>query len=568
MDRYALAEPLTTALRDQLQQHPELLQELLSNRGLTAPEDIELFLNPSYDKHLHDPFLMNDMDVAVERTLKAITNNESIVIYSDFDADGIPGGAMMARFFKMIGFENFKNYIPHRHEEGYGFHMEAVETFAEQKTDLIITIDCGITSIDEVVRANEFGMDVIVTDHHECKDELPPAVAVLNHKRLDSTYPEQVLCGSGVAFKFVQGLILRGEFDLAPGAEKALLDLVGIATLSDMVPLTGENRALARFGLMVLRISRRPGLVKLLRKLNINQQHLNEDDVGFMVTPRINAASRMDHPDYAFNLLATDDEKEAGAVVDHLQKLNNERKGVVASITREVHKQLPDNVDELKVICVGKPAWRPSLLGLAANKLVEEYGKPVFLWGKEGGGVLKGSCRCPEAMSVVKILEASGDAVEQFGGHNAAAGFAVSPEKIHDLPERLEEAFAVLEKQGFEITEKPMVDREMSFDEVSWKTFEDIDRLAPFGMGNPKPLFHFKNAEVMSVRAFGKTGDHLELSFQNSKGGKVNAIGFFMKADQFACDLKEGEKISLLANLEKSMFRGRKELRLRIVDVV
>lgn len=568
MDKYATAQPLSEKLKNTLEDHPEILQELLSNRGLTRPEDIELFLSPSYDKHLHDPFLMNDMEKAVDRVLQAIEKNEKVIIYSDFDADGIPGGAMMARFFKMIGFENFENYIPHRHEEGYGFHAEAVEKFAEEDVDLIITVDCGITSIEEVKKVNELGMDVIITDHHECKDELPPAVAVLNHKRNDSTYPEQVLCGAGVAFKLVQGILAKQDFDLAPGSEKALLDLVGLATLSDMVPLTGENRALAHFGLIVLRMSRRPGITQLLRKLNINQQHLNEDDIGFMVTPRINAASRMGDSEHAFRLLATDDEVEAGSVVEHLQKLNDERKGVVGAITREVHKMLPENVESLKVICVGKPSFRPSLLGLAANKLVEEYGKPVFLWGREGGGVLKGSCRCPDEMSVVDILEKSGDAVLHFGGHAAAGGFAVSPEGIHDLSDRLEAAFAEIEKKGFTERQRAMIDRELSFDEVTWQTFDAVDKLAPFGIGNPKPLFHFSNAEIFSVRSFGKTKDHLELQFQNSKGHTINAIGFFMKQDHFKLELKQGERVSLVAHLEKSMFRGRKELRLRIVDIV
>jgi len=565
MDSYTIAEPITSTLREKLQEHPEILQELLSNRGITDPKEIELFLNPSYEKHLHDPFLMNDMDKAVDRVLQAIDKNENILVYSDYDADGIPGAAALMHFFEMINFKNVSNYIPHRHDEGYGFHLEAVEKFKEQNVDLIITIDCGITSIEEVKKANSLGIDVIITDHHECKDELPEAVAILDHKRKDSTYPEQVLCGAGVVFKLIQGILSKRDFGLQKGVEKTLLDLVGIATLSDMVPLTGENRALAKFGLIVLRMSRRPGIVKLLRKLGINQANLTEDDIGFMISPRINAASRMDHPDYAFNLLKTNDEKEAGALVDHLQKLNDERRGVVASITKEVRKQLPDNIEEKKVICIGKPSFRPALLGLAAGKLAEEFGKPVFLWGREGGGVLKGSCRSVGDVSVVDILNKAGDHILQFGGHLAAGGFSVSPENIHDLPEALEEAFSKVEAAEIE---KMMIDRELSFDDVTWQVFEAIDKLSPFGIGNPKPLFHFKEAEISNIRKFGKNKDHLGLEFLNSNNQKIDAIGFFMKEEQFERTIAKGEKVGLLAHLEKSMFRGRKELRLRIVDIL
>jgi len=566
MESYTIADPLSQTIRDSLKEHTELLQELLANRGFVNSEEIEAFLNPQYDLHLHNPFLLNDMDKAVERILKAIDAKEKIVVYSDYDADGIPGAAMMDHFFKIIGYENVSIYIPHRHDEGYGFHLEAIETFKEQEVLLIVTIDCGITSVEEVARANELGIDVIVTDHHECPDPLPDAIAVLDHKRNDSTYPEQVLCGTGVAFKLIQALLSKRDFGLKPGIEKIFIDLVGIATLSDMVPLTGENRAFAKFGLMMLRMSRRTGLVHLLRKLRISQRYITEDDISFMVTPRINAASRMGHPDDAFRLLSTDNEQEAGSLVDYLHKINDERKGVVAAMVKEIRKKLKNQKGE-SIVVTGNPKWKPALLGLAANSLAEDMGKPVFLWGREGSGVLKGSCRSGSSVSVMNIMEEASDSLIKFGGHHAAGGFAVSEKNIHTLPEILQVAYEKVSQEELK-EEKRLIDRKLSFDDVTWKTFESIDKLAPFGVGNPKPLFLFSQACITSVRTFGKTGCHLELGFIDSKGRSISAIGFFMKPEQFQQELSVGVRISLIAHIEKSVFRGRPEIRLRIVDIV
>ena len=564
---FEFATAPTTETEKKLAAYSPLLKTLLANRGIVTREDAEAFLNLSYETHLHNPFLLPDMEEAVTRILKAIDKEEKIVIYSDYDADGIPGGAMLADFFRRIGYENVSNYIPHRHDEGYGFHLEALEQFAKDGASLVITIDCGITAVAEATRAKELGVDLIITDHHECPPELPDACAVIDPKRSDSEYPFDGLCGAGVAFKLVQALLQRRDFGLQPGTEKLLLDLVGIATLSDMVPLTGENRALARFGLMMLRISRRPGIVFLLKKLRMSQPHLTEDDVAFMVTPRINAASRMDHPQDAFDLLYTDDEVTAGTLVEHLHKINDERKGLVASIVKDVHLRPQKEAGESAVLVAGNPKWKPSLLGLVANTLMEDAGRPVFLWGRDGSGALKGSCRASNGVSVVDLMREASDVLLEYGGHTNAGGFSVSHEEVHLLPEKLNRAYKKLSHHELE-TCPVSVDTSLSTDDIHHLTYADIERLAPFGMDNQKPLFMFQDGVLASVRAFGKQKNHLELIVETPSGKNISLIQFFSTPEKFSGKLEVGKKISFLGHIEKSVFGRKQEIRVRLVDLV
>lgn len=551
-----------------------MLDNLLFYRNIKTPQEKEDFLNPNYEKHIHDPFLLKDAKKAAERIIKAIEENENVVIYSDYDADGIPAGVVFHDFFKKINFKNFTNYIPHRHDEGFGLNVDAVNQFIKDKVKLLITLDCGIADIEAVKIAQENGIDVIITDHHEPHDELPPAFAIVDHKQKDCNYPEKILCGSGVGFKLIQAILKIKRFDMKDGHEKWFLDLIGMATLSDMVPLVGENRALAHFGLKVLRMSPRKGLMRLLNHLKINQKYLVEDDIGFMITPRINAASRMGAPMDAFRLLATDDEDEAHKYVLHLDEINNERKGKVASIVKEVKKIISERYNDSprNVIVVGNPQWRPSLLGLVANTCAEEFGRPAFLWGRDGDGIIKGSCRSGGTVSVVEIMNKVKQGVMiQFGGHSASGGFVVSDEGIHYLDDHLNSAFDLLLKEEKSI-EPDYIDMEISLDEVDWNMYKEIEKLAPFGVGNHKPLFIFKNIKIFGIKEFGKEKNHLELSFKKGNGSLINAMGFFMDSKTFKNkdgeNIKIGDRIDLIATLEKSMFRGRAELRMRIEDVV
>ncbi len=548
----------------------DFIDNILFHRGIKTPEERDQFLNLNYDKQNHDPFLLKDAEKAAKRIIKAIENNEKIVIYSDYDADGIPAGVIYHDLFKRIGFKNFVNYIPHRHDEGFGLNADAVDQFIEDKVNLIVTLDCGISDIEAVKLAQDNGIDVIITDHHEPHDILPPAYAIVDHKQKDCNYPEKILCGSGVGYKLIQAILKINRFNLKEGQEKWFLDMVGIATLSDMVPLKGENRIFASYGLAVLRKSPRKGLVRLLNHLKINQKYLNEDDIGFMITPRINAASRMGVPMDAFHLLSTDNEDEAYKFTEHLDRINNERKGTVAALVKEVKKIINERHKDnpRAVIVVGNPEWKPSLLGLVANTCAEEFGKPAFIWGRDGDNIIKGSCRSGNKVSVVDIMRNVEDGVMiQYGGHFASGGFVVNSEAIHHFEDHLNHAFDKLVRENKEI-EPNYIDYEMNLDQITWDTYSKIERLAPFGIGNEKPLFIFKNIKIESIKHFGKEQNHLELSLKSDSGKSINAMGFFMNCESFSKELRVGMRIDLLATLEKSMFRGRAELRLRIVDIL
>ena len=557
----------------------DFIDNLLFHRGVKTSEEKEKFLNPDYEKHIHNPFLLKDAEKSAKRIIKAIENNEKIVIYSDYDADGIPAGVILHDFFKKIGFNNFINYIPHRHDEGFGLNNDAIEQFANDKVDLIITLDCGIGDIEAVKLAKQKEIDVIITDHHEPHTELPPAFAIVDHKQKDCNYPEKILCGSGIAFKLVQAILQIKRFEMKEGQEKWFLDMVGIATLSDMVPLIRENRVFASYGLKVLRKSPRKGLMRLFDHLRMNQRYITEDDIGFMIAPRINAASRMGVPMDAFLLLSTDNDDEAHKYVEHLDHINNERKGIVASLVKEVKKIIKERYTEnpRNVIVAGNPEWKPSLVGLVANICAEEFSKPVFLWGRDGDGVIKGSCRSGGTVSVVDIMhKVPSGVILQYGGHFASGGFSIADEAIHHLEEHLNSAYDLLvkdnEKDGVEI-EPEYIDIELTLDDINWNFYEKIEKLAPFGIGNKKPVFIFNNIKIIGIKEFGKNGNkHLELSFKKVDGQIMKAIGFFMSNEQFKTKEKENIKvndsINLIATMEKSMFGGRIELRLRIVDII
>jgi len=568
MKEYSIRDiELPEKVKKEFAVYPELLGLLLFYRGIETREVAEKFLKPDYYRDIHDPFLMKDMDKAVERILNAIEKKQKILIYSDYDADGIPGAVVLFDFFKKIGFQNFENYIPHRHDEGYSLNLEAVEKFASQKFDLIITIDCGIKDIEETKKAKDFGIDVIITDHHIVGEKLPEAHAILNPKQIDCDYPDKNLAGSGVVFKLVQALIKKGEFEIKEGWEKWLVDMVGLATISDMVSLKGENRVYSYFGMQVLRKSPRHGLIHLLRETKVDQKNLSEDDLVFMVTPRINAASRMGDPIKAFELLSADNEITAGSLAKHLDEINKERKTLVASMVREANKKLKER-DIKDVIVIGSPKWNPGVSGLVASSLVEKHRRTCFVWGRGGDGEIKGSCRSCGIVDVVELMNlVESNIFVNVGGHKMAGGFSVLNDNIHLLEEKLNEAHKNVSKMK-EKTEL-FIDKKISLNDVNWDTYKIIEQLAPFGVDNPKPTFLIENIEIFNVRIFGKQKNHLGLDFRNSRGQNISAIQFFAdESGEGKTDFKRGDKISLVVNLEKSTFRNVNELRLRIVDFI
>ena len=567
---YRLKEAAPSSVAEILKDHDPLTQQLLYTRSIDSKEAADTFFAPDYEAHLHDPFLLTDMERAVKRIYDAFLNNEHIAIYSDYDCDGIPGAVALHDFFTAIGFLNFENYIPDRHYEGFGLAPKAVETLHSRGTTLIITIDCGTVSHDAILRANELGIAVIVTDHHEPDATLPPAYAILNPKR-DDAYPFKGLCGAGVIFKLIQALAIEGRkrdvFVLKEGQEKWFLDMVGLATVADRVPLTGENRALAYFGLQVLRRSRRPGLQQLLRKAKADQRYLTEDDIGFTIGPRINAASRMDTPMDAFHMLSTKDEVQAGVHVLRLESLNNERKGIVAGMSKELKKRL-ENIDVVPdVICMGNPEWKPALVGLAANSLVETYNRPVFLWGRDGNGIIKGSCRSDGKTSIIALMEEAKECFIEFGGHHESGGFSVDDVHIHAVSDALNAAYTKISLLETPECNEVGIDALLTLDEVNQSLLRTLRSFAPFGEGNPKPLFKFEGVIPRSVEIFGKAKDHTKLVF-DTESRPLEAIAFFTLPEDFRATPEAGSACTVIAHVEESYFMNRLQTRLRIVDIV
>lgn len=572
--------------------HPLTLL-LLKNRGVTDEQEIQEFLSPSYEKSLGDPFLIHGMKKAVKRILDAIKHNEKIVIYSDYDCDGIPGGVLLRTFFDDIGYP-VGIYIPHRHNEGYGLHTHALDSLQKQGVSLIITVDLAITNIEEVAYAKKQGIDIIVTDHHLPIHEegngqvVPSAVAVLNSKQEVCTYPDDMLCGCAVAWKLACALLFQLKEDgekgrrdkaseayatvldtvslLKDGYEKWLLDLVGISTVADMVPLVKENRALAYFGLKVLRQTKRPGLQHIFLEQGIAREHLTEDDIAFTIAPRINAASRMGEPIQAHRMLYANNRNEAEKLVEELEALNTERKLGVKDITDGIsfdHEHYKNDV-----VVVGNLMWGPGILGLIAQKIIDETGKPTFVWGQgDDKTTVKGSCRSRGDVHVVELMarvqELFPGIILHAGGHEQAGGFSCAGDKVSQLESALNEAFKHVEVKEKTSSEKK-VDTNLTFDDLSPLTYEAIEVLAPFGVANEKPLFAFTGSKAVSVRWFGKKGEHLEVMYPKTNG-TVKAIMFFAPK---ALEEKLKETHTLQAHFEKSVFRGKKELRLRIQSVL
>jgi len=570
---FPLHDPLTDVLREELSAHDDLTAALLARRGILTKEQAARFLNPSYDLHLHDPFLMTDMKKASRRFADAIISGERIAVWSDYDCDGIPGGVLMHDFLKKAG-ANFENYIPHRHDEGYGMNVAGIEKLAEGGVKLVVTVDSGITDVEPVARANELGMEVIVTDHHLPAEKLPNAFAILNpNARENETYPFKSLCGSGVAWKLICAtLAIATELreKVPEGWEKWLLDMVGLATIADMVPLVDENRVLATYGLLVMRKSPRIGLQKLCRGMRVDQRAITEDDVGFMIAPRVNAASRMGDARDAFRLFTTIDENEADMLAKKLEKANRSRKAEAGAITRAVHARIKERGDVRAVIALGDPEWRPALLGLVAGNIADEYERPVFLWGREGNMSLKGSFRSGGSLQIMELLRTTENMFAQFGGHAAAGGFTLIDTEVFFLEDRLNEAHAKLVSEKIEDDFSQHADAVIVPEEMALSFLKKVEKLAPFGMNNPKPVFMLREVSVREISRFGKGGEHLKIKIDVSgRNESIDAVTFFVKGAlaRTASSLSRGSLVNLLAHLERDTFSRGNPVRLRLLDI-
>lgn len=540
--------------------HP-IVERLLKERRI---DEVDVFLNPTYHER-PDPFLMKDMDKAVGRILHAIEKGEKIAAWTDYDCDGIPAGALLADFFKTIEYP-VRSYIPER-SEGYGLNVEGIQKLANEGVTLIVTADCGITDTEEVAFAKSLGVDVVVSDHHLPQETLPDAVAVLNPHRIDCGYPFKELCGTGVAFKLVEGLIQKGDFGLPEGFEKWLLDLVALATVADMVPLVGENRILVHYGLIVLKKGKRKGFRALLDRMRVPLSSVTEDDFSFGVAPKINAASRMESPMLGLELLTTEDMTRAEELAKKLLKLNDARKLEGARVSKEVKKRL-EGLTLPEVIVMGNSKWNPALLGIAASGIVETYQKTVCLWGKDGE-LIKGSCRSNGSVNIVSLMSSAGGVFEDFGGHEASGGFSLKSHAIHTLPDVLESAYAQV-KTEMTVVQEVEADSTLTLAEANSSLYDALRSLAPFGVGNKKPIFRFDGVRVEKVMWFGKHNEHAKAEVSDESGRKLDAISFFANRSSFRDTLEllsSGDQVVLDAALEESYFGGRKEFRLRLENI-
>ncbi len=554
---------------------PRIL-ELLEKRGV-GKDDRQAFLSPDYEAHTHSALLFANMDVAVARIANAINEGERIAIYADYDCDGIPGAVILWDFFAKIGYVNVEVYLPHRDREGYGLHIAALDTLRAHGVSIIITVDVGTTAVEPVAYALSIGVDVIVTDHHEVGGhELPKAVAVLNPKI--KPYPFTELCGAAMAFKFVQGCLETWRNDAAAvpqsitlpmvGWEKWLLDMVAIATISDMVPLRGENRVLAFWGLKVLRKSDRPGIDALCLITKAVKGAITEEDIGFSFGPRLNAASRMDDPMLAFRILSTRDPREAQLLAASLDALNTKRKGMVASISREAKKRAKARYTTEKVAVIGDPEWKPSLVGLAANSLLEERGGGIVcVWGRDANGALKGSCRSDGEVSIVEMFAKAPACFTAYGGHAGSGGFTLAENAVHTLQEELEKAYqelAGIPREKKEATADLLV----ALSEIKFPLYRELSQLAPYGIENTKPLLRVPRARIISVRRFGKEKNHTELSLAcGESGAEARAFQYFSAPEDFSVIPEASMLVDILGTIERDTYRGQTSVALRIVDI-
>lgn len=561
--KWLVAKKISEELKAQFPEiHPVALQ-LLFNRGLQKQKDIDAFLNPDYGHDIHDPFLFRDMDKAVKRIFQAIEKGEKITVHGDYDADGVSATAIAVTTLQALG-ATIHVHIPHRALEGYGLSEKTVAELADNGTKLIITVDCGIASQPEVALANKKGIDVIITDHHEPQPVLPPAYAVINHQVEGETYPFKHLAGSGVAYKLAHALVIRdGGKRLKNGFEKWLLDLVALGTIADCMPILGENRTLVKYGLIVLRKTRRVGLLEMAKQAKINLPSLDAGVVGFTIGPRLNAAGRLAHANTAYELLMTENQSEAEQVAIGLEKTNQERQRITERMMNAAKKQIGEVTDQKILFAVGE-GWLPGVVGLVAGRLLEEYSRPVLVMGEKENGEIVGSGRSIMGFDVTKALIANTDVLERFGGHAVACGFTLKKENLEEFKKRMT-ALANAEIKDGDMVKQLMIDSNVALSEINWDLVKTIEALEPFGEDNMRPRFVCYGMEVLDLQKVGVDGKHLRL--QVRYGTDEKKIIAFRFGDSWGNQLKIGDVIDAVFEVSVNEWNGNKELQLKLVDI-
>jgi single-stranded-DNA-specific exonuclease len=530
-----------------------LVARLLYNRGISESSQIETFLN--VDSRLEsDPFLLPDIHQAIGRTYQALLTGEEIAVYGDFDADGITATALLVQGLSTLG-GKVTPYIPHRYHEGYGLQVAALEKLRKRGTSLIITVDTGITAIAEIQKARKLGIDIIVTDHHLPLASLPPALAVVDPKRSDSNYQSE-LAGVGVAFKFLQAL-LKGS-----GREEfvnSLLDLVALGTVTDMVPLTGDNRYWVKCGLELLNNTERLGLQEMMRSASLKPGNLDTDSISWILGPRLNAAGRLDDAGTSYKLLLTQDPKEAATLVSELEEKNAKRQRLTTELLQRVREKIIAAGADLPLLMIGDEDYPPGVMGLVAGKLAEEFYRPVILF-RLGSETCRGSGRSIPEFDLMTALAGCRDLLSNFGGHTKAAGFTVPTTNLPQLKKQLL-TLAEAQLAGIDLRPHIDIDAEVTLPDLAGDTFKQIQRLAPFGAGNPLPAFVSRHVEVVDLHHIGNRNEHLSLKLKQ-EGLVWDAIGF-----RFGGRAQETTAfLDIAYNLDIDRWNGGERLRLKLLD--
>lgn len=535
----------------------ELLATILVNKNITTQKEIEEFLNPTRNDFF-DPFLINDMNIAVERIRKAIETQEKVIIYGDYDVDGITSITVLKSFLKDVGLD-VDYYIPNRLEEGYGLNKNAIDEIAKNKYTLMITVDCGISAIEEVNYANSLGIEVIVTDHHEPGEELPKALAVIDNKRKDSKYPFRELAGVGVAFKVSQAL--AQSMNVKEEEYLKYLDIVCVGTISDIVPLISENRVITKLGIKLLKQTRNTGLKAIINSSGYSQ--INSTTISFGVAPRINACGRMGKAEQALKLLLSKDIYEVNKLTQELNNYNRERQEIEKEIFESVLNKIEqNNLDKNRTIVVGGEGWHHGVIGIVSSKITEKYFKPSILLSFEEDGTGKGSGRSIPGFDLHEALMKCENCLEKFGGHSMAVGLTLKKDKFEQFYEEFEKV--AKENKTENIVPIINVDAKIELNEIDKTVVEDLKQLEPFGEANKMPVFALKNIRIDSIRALSE-GKHLKLTLRDNNQ-IINAIGF--NIGELANEYKIGDKVDLAGVLEINTFNGIDNLQINIKDIM
>ncbi len=551
--RWQIAAAISPAAEAELKAHPPALRQVLFNRGIATAAAAEEFLAAPLPHH--DPYLLLDMDKAVARIRAGLAGNERMVIYGDYDVDGVTASVLLLEALQALG-ANVANYIPNRFEEGYGLNPEALTQLQAEGAGLVITVDCGIRSVAEAAHAQTIGLDLIITDHHSPGPELPPALAVINPKREGDPYPEKLLAGVGVAWKLACAL-LAGSEDLNPDD---LLDLVAIGTVADLVPLTGENRPLVRHGLARIRAAQRQGVVSLLGVAGIPPATVNAGHIGFGLGPRLNAAGRLAEAQEAFDLLACRDPQRAGLLAQALDNRNRERQEITRQIQARADELAGASDPQKLLLFAHDPDFNLGVVGLAASRLMDTHYRPAIVSGVDGE-FTRASCRSIPEFHITEALDECADLIDHHGGHAAAAGFTILTQRYPELVRRLE-AIAARQLAGQDLRPLLHADAEVPLVDLQASLLHALENLQPTGYGNRQPAFVSRNLEVKSWRAVGQEGAHLKLVVTDG-WAHMDAIAF--RQGRWAGQLPK--RVDLLYNFEMNEFNGRQMLQLNVRDI-